>query len=120
MFLDDEEKIVDLQQLSKKEFLATYSYLSEKEYDDTLLGLKIVEQLKSWIEQYLGREVKKIELLIPTGNVMFCADGVLWSFLDNWEGDFVCTLQEESICLRDILDDDVMREVLDRIGHENN
>lgn len=33
---DDEEKIKDLLELSKSEFLKTYNYLSEEEYQNTL------------------------------------------------------------------------------------
>ena len=36
IFLDDEEKMADFLMLTKKEFLYSYSYLSEAEYDATL------------------------------------------------------------------------------------
>ena len=35
-FLDDEEKMYDFVRLTKEEFLESYSYLTEKEYNDTL------------------------------------------------------------------------------------
>ena len=35
-FIDDKEKMLDFAKLSKEEFLKSYSYLSEKEYDETL------------------------------------------------------------------------------------
>lgn len=35
-FIDDEEKMKDLFELSKNEFLNTYSYISEEEYQNTL------------------------------------------------------------------------------------
>ena len=35
-FLDDKEKMEDFAFLSKEEFLASYSYLTEEEYDETL------------------------------------------------------------------------------------
>ncbi len=35
-FCNDKEKMVDFMQLSKEEFLQSYSYLSEQEYDDTI------------------------------------------------------------------------------------
>lgn len=34
-FLDDEEKMRDFYELTKEEFLASYSYLTEEEYDNT-------------------------------------------------------------------------------------
>jgi len=36
MFVDDKEKMADFRLLSKEEFLKSYSYLTEKEYDDTV------------------------------------------------------------------------------------
>ena len=34
-FLDDEEKMKDFYELTKEEFLTSYSYLTEEEYDNT-------------------------------------------------------------------------------------
>lgn len=34
-FIDDEEKMLDFKTLSKAEFLSSYSYLTEEEYDNT-------------------------------------------------------------------------------------
>lgn len=34
-FIDDKEKMLDFFQLSKEEFLKSYSYLTEEEYDAT-------------------------------------------------------------------------------------
>ena len=36
MFIDDKEKMADFELLPKEEFLKSYSYLTEKEYDDTV------------------------------------------------------------------------------------
>jgi hypothetical protein len=36
MFVDDKEKMADFELLSKEEFLKSYSYLTEKEYDYTV------------------------------------------------------------------------------------
>ena len=36
-FLDDEEKMRDFICLSKEEFLASYSYITENEYDNTYI-----------------------------------------------------------------------------------
>ena len=39
-FCDDEEKMVDFFQLSKEEFLESYSYMTEEEYLLTALKMK--------------------------------------------------------------------------------
>tara|TARA_Y100000385_G_C12938903_1_gene570152 strand:+ start:141 stop:515 length:375 start_codon:yes stop_codon:yes gene_type:complete len=43
-FYDDAEKMSDFKKLSKEEFLKSYSYLTEQEYDNT----KMVDDLKVW------------------------------------------------------------------------
>ena len=43
-FYDDAEKMADFKKLSKEEFLKSYSYLTEQEYDNT----KMVDDLKAW------------------------------------------------------------------------
>ena len=43
-FYDDAEKMADFRKISKEEFLKSYSYLTEQEYDNT----KMVDDLKSW------------------------------------------------------------------------
>lgn len=45
-FLDDGEKLVDLLKLTKEEFLESYSYLSEVEYDRTVEAIKQKFQMK--------------------------------------------------------------------------
>ena len=35
-FLNDKEKMIDFKILTKEEFLKSYSYLTEEEYDNTL------------------------------------------------------------------------------------
>lgn len=44
MFIDDYEKMVDFCVLSKDAFLSSYSYLTEKEYEDTK---RVYEQIIS-------------------------------------------------------------------------
>lgn len=39
-FIDDEEKMRDFVSLTKEEFLSSYSYLTEEEYDNTAAELK--------------------------------------------------------------------------------
>tara|TARA_R110001583_G_scaffold61878_1_gene182408 strand:- start:108 stop:353 length:246 start_codon:yes stop_codon:yes gene_type:complete len=43
-FHDDAEKMADFRKISKEEFLKSYSYLTEQEYDNT----KMVDDLKAW------------------------------------------------------------------------
>lgn len=38
-FIDDEEKMRDFVSLTKEEFLSSYSYLTEEEYDNTAAEL---------------------------------------------------------------------------------
>ena len=42
-FIDDTEKMRDFKALSKEEFLSSYSYLTEAEYDNTM---EIYKQMK--------------------------------------------------------------------------
>lgn len=54
-FLDDEEKMRDFICLTKEEFLASYSYLTEDEYDNTykryyVQNLKIIEKCEKFTQ----------------------------------------------------------------------
>lgn len=55
-FIEDEEKINDLLILSKKEFLDSYSYLDEADYDNTVLRIK---QFISWRNKYNKEQKNK-------------------------------------------------------------
>lgn len=61
-FLDDKEKMVDFFTLSREDFFASYSYLTDEEYDNTLnavaekLGIRPAESPSA-------RELKEIGLL---------------------------------------------------------
>ena len=43
-FIDDQEKMRDFFYLTKDEFLASYSYLTEEEYDDTLRYVRYIQE----------------------------------------------------------------------------
>lgn len=43
-FIDDKEKMVDFKNLTKEEFLKSYSYLTEKEYDATVLHCNLLQK----------------------------------------------------------------------------
>lgn len=45
-FLDDEEKMNDFDRLTKEEFLLSYSYLSEEEYNLTRIAQKVLTERK--------------------------------------------------------------------------
>jgi len=47
-FLDDPDKMKDLLILSKEEFLASYPYMSEEEYDETLRIYRIIVDAQEW------------------------------------------------------------------------
>lgn len=48
-FMEDQEKLYDLLVLNKKEFLDSYSYLTEDEYDNTIF------RIKNLIKSTIGR-----------------------------------------------------------------
>lgn len=66
-FLSDEEKMKDFKKLSKNEFLDSYSYLTEEEYDNTKkLYNSLLDKIKSYDEikirqEELQTKLKKIE-----------------------------------------------------------
>ena len=39
-FIDDEEKMIDFNAITKEEFLKSYSYITEQEYDNTMRQLE--------------------------------------------------------------------------------
>jgi hypothetical protein len=45
-FLNDEEKMYDFDRLTKEEFLFSYSYLSEEEYNLTRIAQKVLTEIK--------------------------------------------------------------------------
>lgn len=49
MFITDEEKMYDFTRIDKDEFLFTYSYLTEKEYDDTALVFSALKGAKEFL-----------------------------------------------------------------------
>ncbi len=66
-FINDKEKIKDFKELSKKEFLSSYSYLTEQEYDNTAEEMldKLYERLKQIDDELMkkaklvGRQISK-------------------------------------------------------------
>ena len=59
-FLSDEEKMYDFLRISKEEFLASYSYLTEEEYDATTEAYRALSQvLQDWNEEYKKESVSK-------------------------------------------------------------
>ena len=51
-FLSDEEKMRDFYELTKEEFLASYSYLTEEEYDATREAVKEVRGTDGFKNEY--------------------------------------------------------------------
>lgn len=43
-FIDDKEKMEDFKNLTKEEFLFSYSYLTEKEYEATMLHCNLLQE----------------------------------------------------------------------------
>lgn len=51
-FLSDEEKMYDFLRLSKEEFLASYSYLTEEEYEVTTDAYRALSKvLQDWVDE---------------------------------------------------------------------
>ena len=42
-FIDDEEKMIDFNTITKEQFLNSYSYITELEYDNTLKQLEVTQ-----------------------------------------------------------------------------
>lgn len=42
-FIDDEEKMIDFNTITKEQFLNSYSYITEQEYDNTLKQLEAAQ-----------------------------------------------------------------------------
>lgn len=63
-FINDEEKMRDFKVLSKEEFLASYSYLTEKEYDNTYNKYYAMKNEYHWIpvKEALPEEDKSVLL----------------------------------------------------------
>ena len=51
-FIDDEEKMYDFVRLTKEEFLSSYSYLTEDEYNNTK---RLYEERNRWNNGYIGK-----------------------------------------------------------------
>ena len=51
-FIDDKEKMRDFYELTKEEFLAFYSYLTEEEYDATREAVKEVQGTDGFKNEY--------------------------------------------------------------------
>ena len=67
-FLDDEEKMRDFVVLSKAEFLASYSYLSEVEYNNTMLLWREQQAEKLSLEKQISGAAAKTESQAPAGH----------------------------------------------------
>lgn len=58
-FIDDEEKVNDLLYLNKEEFLKSYSYITEAEYENTINKIKNLIDVK--IKFYEKQNKKRAE-----------------------------------------------------------
>lgn len=65
-FLDDKEKMVDFYKLTKDEFLQSYSYLTEKEYNETMDKemLNIKEKVTNFLKNSEDYEKFNIEYIL--------------------------------------------------------
>lgn len=68
-FIDDQEKMIDFLKLTKEEFLLSYSYLSEKEYEETK---KEVEKRKFKIDMFMYSEWFKNNIYVSPNDNIYC------------------------------------------------
>lgn len=67
-FLDDEEKMRDFVELSKAEFLASYSYLTEAEYDNTMFLWREQQAEKPSLDNQISGAATKKDADAPVGH----------------------------------------------------
>lgn len=70
-FIDDEEKMRDFKELTKEEFLQTYSYLTEEEYDATQGATYILTELYNIMLEERSDFVETLEKLREEGGDEF-------------------------------------------------
>jgi len=58
-FCDDEEKMADFNKLTKQEFLDSYSYLTEEEYQLTMNQVKLLQEEKDVSKNNMERLIKE-------------------------------------------------------------
>ena len=58
-FCDDEEKMADFNKLTKEEFLDSYSYLTEEEYQLTMNQVKLLQEEKDVSKNNIERLIKE-------------------------------------------------------------
>ena len=112
MFINDKEKMLDFKNLSKEEFLSTYSYVNESEYIETLLVVKFL----SWLENRNKKPTKNIEIIIAFNTVIFIADRVRWSFDYDYDENLICSLQNEKIILNNIVTSDIIEYIKQKVA----
>ena len=61
MFIDDNEKMRDIFILPKNEFLDSYSYLTEEEYDETMQAVNNMTIKVSDVHELIGRFMDEFE-----------------------------------------------------------
>ena len=92
-FINDEEKMRDFDELSKEEFLSSYSYLTEAEYEATVLDVKLFA-----LNTNLAMLNENAELNIESGckafNEMAAEDDTLLENVDFYDWDNTKTLKE--------------------------
>lgn len=78
-FLDDKEKMKDFIQMTKEDFLSSYSYLSEQEYEETMV-LKTKYDIEEFLNEDMEHQNKRIDYILynPEKNDMYivASDGI--------------------------------------------
>ncbi len=92
-FINDEEKMRDFNELSKEEFLSSYSYLTEAEYEATALDVKLFA-LNTNLAMLNENAVINIESGCKEFNEMAAEDDALLENIDLYEWDSTKNLNE--------------------------
>ena len=61
-FIDDENKIISMMELSKKDFLMTYSEITEQEYENTKDEILHFVRSRKQLYKQLNQNIKKEKL----------------------------------------------------------
>lgn len=105
-FLSDAEKMRDFKELSKEEFLASYSYLTEAEYDNTAKKMAVV--IQSFYGEFIDEPDPPVVSQILTEMEQRGVPAVLASYAED-VADWRDCFKDELSCEEDKVSNDVIR-----------
>lgn len=113
-FADDEEKMKDFHKLSKEEFLASYSYLTDAEYEATkkkVLSEQLNISLDMVVAGYNAGVIKLMES--PNGDGVVCGIGDNWFYFGGHTAEEYKTVKEFQ---SDIPTDTIIQEIYETLN----